>query len=115
MQRKVRSLIDGRNALLKGLASLAPLGVAPSIGGNDANFVVVPILAKPASAAAALQGQPDNKRAFRLYKTLAETHAVVVRFRGHEPGCDGCLRITVGTEAENAEVLARIKEVLSEI
>jgi histidinol-phosphate aminotransferase len=112
MQRKVRALTAGRADLLHGLAALAPLGVAPSIGGNAANFVVVPILARPAPG---VQGAPDSARAFRLYKTLAETHAVVVRFRGHEPGCDGCLRITVGTEAENAEVLARIKEVLSEI
>ncbi|KAF8198639.1 pyridoxal phosphate-dependent transferase [Pholiota molesta] len=112
MQHKVRALTAGRADLLRGLAALAPLGVAPSIGGNAANFVVVPILARPAPG---VQGAPDSARAFRLYKTLAETHAVVVRFRGHEPGCDGCLRITVGTEAENAEVLARIKEVLSEI
>ncbi|KAF9476802.1 histidinol-phosphate aminotransferase [Pholiota conissans] len=115
MQSKVRSLVQGRSTLLKGLASLSSFGVGPSIGGNDANFVVVPILEKPASEAEALNGKPDNKRAFRLYKTLAETHAVVVRFRGNEPGCDACLRITVGTEEENAEVLKKMKEVLAEI
>ncbi|KAF8962324.1 pyridoxal phosphate-dependent transferase [Flammula alnicola] len=128
MQRKVQSLVHGRSALLAGLASLAALGVGHSIGGNDANFVLVPILEKPAvpvqegieekkTAAAPAQapGKPDSKRAFRAYKALAETCGVVVRFRGNEPGCDGCLRITVGTEKENEEVLRRLKEVLKEM
>jgi histidinol-phosphate aminotransferase len=38
---------------------------------------------------------------------------VVVRFRGSEPGCDGCLRITVGTQEENQTVITKLTEVLS--
>jgi len=32
-------------------------------------------------------------------------HGIVVRNRGSEPGCAGCLRITVGTAAENRRLL----------
>jgi len=37
---------------------------------------------------------------------------VVVRYRGSELGCQGCLRITVGTEEENKTVLAKLEKVL---
>ena len=106
MRRKVASLIAGREWLLKALAELAPLGLGPAIGGNDANFVLVPVLENRGS------GQPDNIRAHAVYKTLAEEEGVVVRYRGSEPGCAGCLRITVGSESENETVVRKLKEVL---
>ena len=114
MQSVVRGLVAGRATLIAGLRELAPLGVGPAIGANDANFVVVPILTRPTGADGA-QGAPDSARAHAVYKTLAEERAVVVRFRGNEPGCAGCLRITVGTEVENAEVLAKLRVVLGEM
>lgn len=43
-------------------------------------------------------------RAPELFKYL-QTHGVIVRDRSRELHCDGCLRITVGTPAENDEVL----------
>jgi histidinol-phosphate aminotransferase len=39
-----------------------------------------------------------------VYNHLA-AHGVVVRNRTHEPGCQGCLRITVGTADENQKLL----------
>ncbi|KIK06033.1 hypothetical protein K443DRAFT_307498 [Laccaria amethystina LaAM-08-1] len=47
------------------------LGLAPSskpgtIGGNDANCILVPVLTKDGS------GKPDSERAQRVYKALAE-------------------------------------------
>jgi histidinol-phosphate aminotransferase len=107
MRCKVATLIDSRTALLASLASLAPLGVGRVMGGNDANFVILPILGQG--------GRPDNARAQRVYTLLAEENGVVVRYRGSEPGCEGCLRITVGTEEENATAVAKIKEVLAAI
>ncbi|KAI0634783.1 histidinol-phosphate aminotransferase [Trametes polyzona] len=106
MKEKVAQLVKSRGELLRGLAELAPLGLGPSIGGNDANFVMVPVLAKDGS------GQPDNTRAQRIYKTLAESEGVVVRFRGNEPGCTACLRITIGSEDENKVVLQKLGELL---
>ncbi|KAJ3019499.1 histidinol-phosphate transaminase [Thoreauomyces humboldtii] len=107
MQGHVASILEGRNALLQGLQDLKEegLGVGAVIGGNDANFVLVPILDPEGKG-------PDNDRAFRAYKTMAEERGVVVRFRGSEPGCEGCLRITVGTPDENKVVLETLRKLL---
>lgn len=59
-------------------------------------------------------GKPDNVRAAKLYKEMAEHRGVVVRFRGNENGCEGCLRITVGTKEENQEVVKQLKELLTD-
>jgi len=109
MSAKVASLVQQRAVLLKGLAELAPLGLGAAIGGNHANFVMVPVLEKSGSV------QPDNARAQRIYKTLAESEGVVVRYRGGEPGCAGCLRITVGSREENAVVLQKLREMLEKL
>ncbi|RPD56929.1 histidinol-phosphate aminotransferase [Lentinus tigrinus ALCF2SS1-7] len=107
MKRKVSTLVKERGLLLKGLEELRPLGLGAVIGGNDANFVVVPILEKSGS------GRPDNVRAQKIYKTLAEQEGVVVRYRGGEPGCAGCVRITVGSEDENKVALKKLRELLT--
>ncbi|KAF6757759.1 hypothetical protein DFP72DRAFT_890578 [Ephemerocybe angulata] len=44
----------------------------------------------------------DSERAQKVYKYLAEQVGVVVRYRGNELGCEGCLRVTIGTEEENS-------------
>ncbi|KAG6895307.1 hypothetical protein C0992_002016 [Termitomyces sp. T32_za158] len=106
-QSKIQTLLTGRTALLASLAGLADLGVGPAIGGNDANFVVVPILSRSGDA------RPDNKRALAVYKSLAEEKGVVVRYRGGEMGCEGAVRITVGSDEENAFLIQKLKEVLT--
>ena len=107
MQAKCRTMAGYRSHLLTSLAELGKtgLGVGNSIGGNDANFVMIPILDSKT-------GEPSSARANKVYKALAEEHGVVVRYRGNEPGCSGCLRITVGTEEENKAVLDKLTEVL---
>ncbi|OCH93934.1 histidinol-phosphate aminotransferase [Obba rivulosa] len=106
MREKVSTLVASRGALLQRLAEFASLGLGAAIGGNAANFVMVPVLEKSGS------GKPDNTRAQKIYKTLAEEEGVVVRYRGGEPGCAGCLRITIGTEEENEVLLNRLGELL---
>ena len=56
--------------------------------------------------------KPDNVRSEKVYKELAEKEGVVVRFRGKEYGCEGCLRITIGSEKENEVVVRKLEEVL---
>ncbi|CCM00728.1 uncharacterized protein FIBRA_02768 [Fibroporia radiculosa] len=109
MNEKVARLVLQRSALLRGLVQLAPLGLGAAIGGNDANFVIVPVLDKNGN------GQPNNVRAQAIYKTMAEEEGVVVRYRGGEPGCAGCLRITVGSEEENVVVLGKLKDLLQKL
>ncbi|KAJ6532746.1 pyridoxal phosphate-dependent transferase [Mycena vulgaris] len=107
MRSKISTQGDLRKNLLAEFAGLASLGVGKVIGGNNANFVVFPVLGP--------DGKPNNARAQRLYRLLAEENGVVVRYRGSEPGCEGCLRVTVGTQAENATALEKIRKVLSVI
>ena len=110
MRDKIRTLLESREKLKASLEKLAHLGVGQSMGGNNANFLLIPIL-DPKT------GEPDNGRSAKVYKTLAEEKGadescVVVRYRGSEPGCEGCLRITVGNEGENGMLLKRLGRVL---
>lgn len=108
MRQKVATLVASRGSLLQSLSTLAPLGLGSAIGGNDANFLLIPVLDKKTR-------KPDNVRAQKVYKALAEENGVVVRFRGNEMGCEGCLRITVGSEEENEIVRKIFEKVLSSI
>ncbi|KAH9817746.1 putative histidinol-phosphate aminotransferase, partial [Teratosphaeria destructans] len=61
------------------------------------------------------RGHASNEVALQVYERLAETRGVVVRFRGKELGCVGCLRVTVGTEREVSRFLAELEAVLGEV
>ncbi|KAJ3188964.1 histidinol-phosphate transaminase [Gaertneriomyces sp. JEL0708] len=103
MRRHITSIISERSRLLKELESIA--GIGKVIGNNDANFVLAPILGP--------NGKPDNTAAHKVYKALAEEEGVVVRYRGAELGCQGCLRITIGTERENRVLLEKLRKLTS--
>lgn len=85
-------------------------GIGRFKGGFDANFLLVEILDRPDS-----KGKPCNETAMKLYEGLAEKKGVVVRFRGKDLGCQGCLRITVGTKSEVDRLLKEIKVFLRRI
>ncbi|KAG2217328.1 hypothetical protein INT45_010777 [Circinella minor] len=106
MEEYKTRLLAQRDILLKTLENFPVPGVGKIIGTNDANFLMVQIVND--------QGEPCNVRADKVYKLLAETRDVVVRFRGKEYGCTGCLRITVGTEQENQTLINKLQEVLKE-
>jgi histidinol-phosphate aminotransferase len=40
---------------------------------------------------------------------------ILVRDRSHDPGCDGCVRITLGTAEHTDRLLTALKESLEEI
>lgn len=86
-------------------------GVGSFLGGAESNFLLVEILDKPRNQG----GKPSNETAMALYERLAETKGVVVRFRGKEVGCLGCLRIAIGTEREVDKLLAEMKDVLADL
>ncbi|CAG8555587.1 11175_t:CDS:2 [Paraglomus brasilianum] len=103
--RSMVSLIRAERAKL--LSSIANIpSVANILGANDANFILVQIVDG--------NGKPSNDRAQYVYKQLAEKLGVVVRFRGHEYGCEGSLRITIGTPEQNEALLTKLREVLGE-
>ncbi|KAI1937250.1 histidinol-phosphate transaminase [Ophidiomyces ophidiicola] len=106
MRSNREKILVQRNRLLEELPKIP--GVGRFLGGNDSNYLLVEILDKPAQQ----QGAPCNEAALSAYKSLAESKGVVVRFRGKEHGCEGCLRITVGTEAEVSRFLIELETVL---
>ncbi len=74
---------------------LAAFNTVRKIYPSDANFLLVQI---------------DDARA--IYQALAG-HGIIVRYRGHEPLCEDCLRITVGTRDENKQLLNTLNELIS--
>ena len=106
MKKNRAKIFSQRKRLLNELPHIP--GVGQFLGGADSNFLLVEILDKPRNQG----GKADNETAMAVYEGLAETKCIVVRFRGKEPGCNGCLRITVGTEQEVDRFLEAISGVM---
>jgi histidinol-phosphate aminotransferase len=94
-----------RDRLLRELPKVK--GIGRFRGGTASNFLLVEILNR--------NGWPDNATALAVYEKLAEEKGVVVRFRGKEHGCLGCLRITVGTEEEVTRFLEALEKAIQEV
>lgn len=105
MQGNRKKIIQQRERLLQELPKVK--GVGRFRGGESSNFLLVEILNE--------DGKPDNLVAVKVYERLAEKRGVVVRFRGKEHGCLGCLRITVGTDDEVTRFLGEIEKVIAEV
>ena len=105
MRQNREKILKQRKRLVAELPKIA--GVGRFLGGKDSNFLLVEMLNH--------QGKPDNTVALAVYETMAEKRGVVVRFRGKEHGCEGCLRVTVGTEHEVTRFLKEIQEVLAQL
>lgn len=99
MQENVAKLNENRGLLVKSLKTLGFVG--KFLGSLDANFVLVQIVND--------KGVACNEKSFAIYKQLAESKGIVVRFRGNEKWCNGCLRITVGSEQEINCLMSEIK------
>lgn len=80
----IRETVTQRSILEKALRSYS---FVEKIYPSDANFVLVKV-----------------SGANHLYSYLAAAE-VVVRNRSKEPGCEGCLRISIGTEEENQQLI----------
>ncbi|KAI7902865.1 histidinol-phosphate aminotransferase [Cokeromyces recurvatus] len=100
-----KRLIAQRGLLIEKVQTLK--GVGRVLGGNDANFILMEILNN--------NGKADNERALKIYSLMAEKLGVVVRFRGTEYGCEGCLRVTIGTEEENKTLYNMLEKALESI
>ncbi|OWB56856.1 histidinol-phosphate transaminase activity protein [[Candida] boidinii] len=105
MRKNCELIINQREIVLKNLLNLK--GIGKNIGGLDSNFLLLQIIDK--------NGEPNNELCNKVYKNLAIDNSVVVRFRGNEPGCNSCLRITIGTEEENKILISKFEKVLNEL
>lgn len=104
-ESKIASIIEQRQYVLEKLMSLKQVG--RNIGGLDSNFILLEILDK--------NGSPNNEIAYKVYMKLASERKVVVRFRGKELGCNGCLRVTIGIKEENERLIQEFESVLNEV
>lgn len=105
MRANMAKIVAQRERLLAEVPKID--GVGRLRGGKASNFLMYEMLDK--------EGKPDNVTALAVYERLAEEKGVVVRFRGKEHGCEGCLRITVGTEEEVGRFLEALKKTLQEV
>ncbi|KAL9092744.1 MAG: hypothetical protein Q9159_000642 [Coniocarpon cinnabarinum] len=106
MHKHRQAIVEQRTRLIEELPKIP--GIGRFRGGFAANFLLVEVLNQP-------KGKPDSAVALRVYERLAEHRGVVVRFRGKEHGCEGCLRVTVGTETEVTKFLTELRGVLQQI
>ncbi len=109
MKRNRERIVEQRDRMMRELPKIP--GVGRFLGGAESNFLLTEILDRPRSRG----GKPSNEIALAVYERLAETKGVVVRFRGKEVGCLGCVRITVGSETEVDKLLQEMRSVLQEI
>jgi histidinol-phosphate aminotransferase len=105
MRQNREKMVAQRNRLLRELPKIS--GVGRMRGGTDGNFLLYEILDA--------RGNPDSDVALSVYEKLAGVEGVIVRFRGKEHGCLGCLRITVGTEEEMTTLLDSLRRILIEV
>jgi histidinol-phosphate aminotransferase len=94
MEQRVASLVEERGRLFAALSNRAGLDVVPS----GANFLLVRVAGD----------------AHDLWERLLG-RGVLVRDFSSWPRVEGCLRITVGTPAENDVFLAALDAVLPEV
>lgn len=104
-QQKINELASLKETLRDSLNKISRLGLGAPVGASHANFLMIPVLSRETR-------QPDSSRAQIIYKALAEDMGVVVRYRGSEVNCRGCLRITIGNKEENETILQKIQEAL---
>lgn len=105
MRQNLQRIIQQRDRLLATLPTIP--GIGRLRGGQASNFLLVEMLNA--------QDAPCNVTALAVYEHLAEHRGVVVRFRGKELGCLGCLRITVGTAEECDRFLKELSDALREV
>ena len=92
MKDKVAVILNERQRVAN---SLNAASFVEHVYPSDANFLLFRV--------------PD---ALNVYKALAEKE-VIIRYRGNELHCDNCLRVTIGTSAENDQFLNALNEVCS--
>jgi histidinol-phosphate aminotransferase len=94
MEQRVAALVEERGRLFAALADTEGIEVCPS----GANFLMIHV----------------SGDAHELWKRLL-AHDVLVRDFSSWPRIEGCLRVTVGTPAENDAFLAALGEALPEV
>ena len=87
----IEKIVEERERLSQALSMLS---FVEEVYPTDANFILFKL----------------NGDAHGVYEKMAE-RGIIVRYRGDQPNCEHCLRVTVGTPDENDRFLSALKEV----
>lgn len=90
IRTRVDQIKENRKSLRK---KLEQLNLVKYIHPSQANFLLVKM----------------HGDARAIYEKLTE-QGIIVRYRGYEPLCKNCLRITVGTEEENNQLISALNQ-----
>lgn len=91
VRQNVLRILNERAKVIERLSNLPQI---EKIYPTDANFLIFRI-----------------PNALEIYNQLAE-EGVIVRYRGNEPHCENCLRLTIGTPDENEHFFNALQKVL---
>ena len=102
VMERLRAGVDAQIAEIRSererLAKVLPtIGIVEKVFPSDANFFLIKT--------------PD---AARVYEALVR-QGIIVRNRNSMTGCQGCLRITIGTPEENNRLINTLKSITHEI
>ena len=90
VKKNIESVLEERERVIGKLVTFPQV---KRIYPTDANFVMFRI-----------------SNAKDVYEKLAE-NGVIIRYRGYEPHCEDCLRLTVGTSVENDRFFAALENI----
>lgn len=100
VQAGVSAIVASRRGLIDALGTIS---YVERIYPSDANFLLIRI-----------RTAVSGSGAVRLYELLRE-RGIIIRNRDKEPGCAGCVRITVGSEEENASLISTMRSLEGEL
>lgn len=95
LQQNIQTLLEQREFVAE---SLRKMDFVTKVYPSDSNFLLFRL----------------DSNAKEVYRRMADS-GVVTRFRGTEIHCDECIRVTVGTPAENKSFLESIVKTYSSI
>lgn len=90
VKKNIDAILEERERVLGKLVTFPQV---KRVYPTDANFVMFRI-----------------ENALEVYKNLAD-EGVIIRYRGNEPHCEDCLRLTVGTTVENDRFFEALKNI----
>ncbi|HKK24852.1 MAG TPA: aminotransferase class I/II-fold pyridoxal phosphate-dependent enzyme, partial [Gracilimonas sp.] len=90
VKKNIESVLEERERVIGKLVTYPQV---KRIYPTDANFVMFRI-----------------SNAKNVYEKLAK-NGVIIRYRGNEPHCEDCLRLTVGTSVENDRFFAALENI----
>ena len=90
-ESQIQELVRQRDIVQKGLAGNPEITVFPS----EANFVLFRV-----------------ERAAAVWRDLLHSYSILVRDLSRVPGCEECLRVSIGSDADNKAFLLAMDELM---